>query len=447
MPTPDGATIAATPPAGGPGTERPAADPAIPFFSQGFRPFFLIAGLWAPLGIAIWMLALAGMPVPDGPLALPQWHAHELLAGFAGATMIGFVLTAIPNWTKGPPYAGAPLVGLFALFLAARLALLPGSPIPIGLAAPLALAAVPAALLLVLPALLKAGSPRLFGPPALILLFWTGDLLMLGEAAGWWSASNWPIGQRLMANVTLLLVGLIGGRIIQTFTSNALRAAGTPVEVRPLSGVDAAAILSLLAVVVIDVAWPDSQAAGVVAALAAMLLALRLSRWHGLKTLRSPILWILHVAYWLVVLALTLKAAWLLLDADWALNWLHLQVAGALATMILAVMTRGDARPYRPPPRRDPGHGGRIRPSALRRRPSGARPSRCRGHDAAARRCHGVLGGELLVLPRGLRPHTRQPARRRRGKLTSAAPLYPSREPASPLPRSWRRSDCQELSE
>ncbi len=341
MPTPDGTTIAATSPQpGGTGTERPVADRPIPFFSQGFRPFFLIAGLWAPLGVAVWVLALVGMPVPDGPLALPQWHAHELLAGFVGATMIGFVLTAIPNWTKGPPYAGAPLVGLFALFLAARLALLPGSPIPIWLAAPLALAAVPAALLLVLPALLKAGSPRLFGPPALILLFWAGDLLMLGEAAGWWPAATWPTGQRLMANVALLLVGLIGGRIIPTFTLNALRAAGTPVEVRPLPGIDAAAILSLLAVVLVDVVWPESPAAGAVAAVTAVLLALRLSRWHGLRTLRAPILWILHVAYGLVALALALKAAWLLLGADWAVNWLHLQVAGALATMILAVMTR-----------------------------------------------------------------------------------------------------------
>jgi uncharacterized protein involved in response to NO len=340
MPTPDG-TIATKPPqTGGTAAERPVADPSIPFFSQGFRPFFLIAGLWAPLGVAVWMLALVGLPVPDGPLALAQWHAHELLAGFVGATMIGFVLTAIPNWTKGPPYAGAPLVGLFVLFLAARLALLPGSPIPISLAAPLALAAVPAALLLVLPALRKAGSPRLFGPPALILLFWTGDLLMLGEAAGWWPTSTWPTGQRLMANVALLLVGLIGGRIIPTFTSNALRAAGTSVELRPLPGADAAAILSLLAVVVVDVGWPDGLVAGVVAAVAAVLMALRLSRWHGLRTLGSPILWILHVAYGLVVLALALKAVWLLAGADWAANWLHLQLAGALATMILAVMTR-----------------------------------------------------------------------------------------------------------
>ncbi len=341
MPTPEGTTIAVAPPqTDGTGTARPVAEPSIPFFSQGFRPFFLIAGLWAPLGVVVWMLALAGMPVPDGPLALPKWHAHELLAGFVGATMIGFVLTAIPNWTKGPPYAGGPLVGLFALFLATRLALLPGSPIEIELAAPLALAAIPAALLLVLPALLKAGSPRLFGPPALILLFWTGDLLMLGDAAGWWSASTWPTGQRLMANVALLLVGLIGGRIIPTFTLNALRAAGTPVEVRPFPGVDAASIVSLLAVVGIDVVLPDSPAAGALAAVAAVLLALRLSRWHGLRTLRAPILWILHVAYGLVALALALKAVWLLLDADWAINWLHLQVAGALATMILAVMSR-----------------------------------------------------------------------------------------------------------
>ena len=309
-------------------------------FSHGFRPFFLLAGIWAPIGVVVWVLALAGAPIPDGPLPMMRWHAHELLAGFVGAAMVGFLLTAIPNWTGCRPYSGAKLAGLAALFLLARLLLLPGSPVPIQIAAPIALAALPCAFLLVLPDLIKARSARAYGPPALVLAFWTGDLLMLGEAAEWWTASTWASGQLLMADAAMLLVGLIGGRIIPAFTMNVLRKADPQVELRPLPGVDRAAIVSLAAVAVVDLAAPGSQVAGIVAAVAAILLALRLSRWHGLRTLGQPILWVLHLAYALLPAALALKAIWLLTAAPWAMYWLHLQMAGGLALMILAVMTR-----------------------------------------------------------------------------------------------------------
>ena len=309
-------------------------------FMHGFRPFFLMAGIVAPLGVGLWALALAGLPVPDGPLPMMRWHAHELLAGFVGAAMIGFLMTAIPNWTGRRGYSGLPLVVIAGLFLAARLALLPGSPVPIAVAAPLALVPLPATMLLVLPALIRAKTARLFGPPLLVLGFWAGQMMMLAEAAGWWTVPGWATGQLLMANMALVLVVLIGGRIVPSFTLNALRKAGRPAVPAPLPGVDRAAILSVTVVVAVDLVMPGGVAAGLAAAAAAVLVALRLSRWYGLRTLRWPLLWVLHLGYLLVALALALKALSLLGGLPWAGAWLHLQVAGALATMILAVMTR-----------------------------------------------------------------------------------------------------------
>jgi uncharacterized protein involved in response to NO len=309
-------------------------------FAHGFRPFFLMAGLVAPIAVGAWVLALAGVDLPDGPLPPMRWHAHELLAGFVGAAMIGFLMTAIPNWTGRRGYSGAPLVALASLFLAARFALLPGSPVPIGAAAVLALAPLPGTLLLVLPALVKARTARLFGPPALVMLFWSGQVMMLADAAGWWRAPGWATGQLLMADAALLLVVLIGGRIVPSFTLNALRRTPRPAEAQPLPGVDRAAILSVAAVAVVDLAAPGSAAAGAVAAAAAVLVALRLSRWHGLRTLPWPILWVLHLAYALIPLALAVKAVALLAGLPWASAWLHLQLAGAVSLMILAVMTR-----------------------------------------------------------------------------------------------------------
>jgi uncharacterized protein involved in response to NO len=309
-------------------------------FAHGFRPFFLMAGIVAPAGVGLWALALAGVAIPDGPLPMLRWHAHELLAGFVGAAMVGFLMTAIPNWTGRRGYSGAPLVVIAALFLAARLALLPGSPVPPQVALALALAPLPATMLLVLPALVRAKSARLFGPPVLVLGFWSGQLMMAGEAAGWWSAPGWATGQLLMADMALLLVGLIGGRIVPAFTLNALRREGRPVELAPLPGVDRATILSLLAVVGVDLAAPGGVVAGVAAAVASVLVLLRLSRWHGLATLRWPLLWVLHLGYLLVAAALALKSVALLGGFGWAGAWLHLQLAGAIALMILAVMTR-----------------------------------------------------------------------------------------------------------
>lgn len=325
-----------------PRAAAPAARPApfaVPLFRHGFRPFFLLCGLWAVAAMLAWTAALHGAPWPEGLLPSLRWHAHEMIAGFVGAAMCGFLLTAVPNWTERPGYAGWPVIGLVALFLAARLALLPGIPLSPQVATLVALLPIPAVILLVLPAVIAARAARLFGPPALILAFWVGDLLMLGEAAGWF-AGTWAAGQALALNVALALVGLIGGRIVPSFTLNALRRAGQRVELKPLPGVDRAGILALIAVVLVDLAAPGGAAAGIVAVVAGLLAALRLSRWHGLRTGGEPLLWVLHAAYALVPAALLLKAVFLLTAAPWAASWLHLQAVGAIALMILAVMTR-----------------------------------------------------------------------------------------------------------
>ena len=53
-----------------------------------------------------------------------------------------------------------------------------------------------------------------------------------------------------------------------------------------------------------------------------------------------PIVFVLHVGYAWIAIALALKALWILAGAPWAVNWLHAQTAGLFGTMILAVATR-----------------------------------------------------------------------------------------------------------
>ena len=101
---------------------RDYAGPAL--FAYGFRPFFLAAGLWAAFGILLWLpqyLGLMTLPTAFGPL---DWHIHEMLYGYVAASVAGFLLTAIPNWTGRLPVSGWPLAGLVALWLAGRIAIL-----------------------------------------------------------------------------------------------------------------------------------------------------------------------------------------------------------------------------------------------------------------------------------------------------------------------------------
>src|SRR5690606_14832569 len=101
---------------------RMAAAP--PFLRGGFRPFFFGGPLWAVIALVLWLMAfLSGMDLPSAFDAL-AWHRHEMLFGFVGAVIAGFLLTAIPNWTGRLPIAGSPLLALFGLWLAGRIALL-----------------------------------------------------------------------------------------------------------------------------------------------------------------------------------------------------------------------------------------------------------------------------------------------------------------------------------
>ena len=101
-----------------------SSPPAPTFLTQGFRPFFLAAGLWSAASLALWIVMFAtGSAVPSrfDPLA---WHIHEMLFGFVVAAVAGFLLTAIPTWTKRLPISGFPLAVLAGLWLLGRVACL-----------------------------------------------------------------------------------------------------------------------------------------------------------------------------------------------------------------------------------------------------------------------------------------------------------------------------------
>jgi uncharacterized protein involved in response to NO len=138
----------------------------------------------------------------------------------------------------------------------------------------------------------------------------------------------------------LVLVTVIGGRIVPAFTSSGLRAAGVDVTLRAWRGITPVAIGLMAAVAAVDVVDPDGTLSGWLALAAAAAQAARMLQWRSFRTLRQPIVWVLHLGYAWLPLGLALKAVALLHGDAFAAFWLHALTIGAAATMILAVMTR-----------------------------------------------------------------------------------------------------------
>jgi len=141
-------------------------------------------------------------------------------------------------------------------------------------------------------------------------------------------------------NVILLMVAMVCGRTLPAFTSSGLKQHGIDISIRRHPALDIAALMATLAVVIVDVLFPGTILAAVAATVAAALLALRMARWQGHRTLHDPLIWVLHVAYAWLPVGLALKAAWLFGAPIPSASWLHALTAGAFSTMILAIMSR-----------------------------------------------------------------------------------------------------------
>jgi uncharacterized protein involved in response to NO len=307
-------------------------------FAYGFRSNFLLAGIAAMLLVPLWALSfVTGTPL--GSSRPPMlWHAHEMLFGFIATAMAGFLLTAVPSWTGQKGLSGRPLIILASIWLAARVLIACSALWPAVLIAAVDLAFLPALAVLVARPLLRSRSrntPLL----AVLALFWLTDLVFqIGLIR-----NNPPLALHALhvgIDIVLVLVTVIGGRIVPSFTSLALRPLGLEDAVHNRPILTGLAIAGMVAVTLSDAFWPESRVAGVIAAVAASIQAVRLLQWATRRTLHQPIVWVLHLSYAWLPVGLALKAVALLSGAAFAAFWLHALTIGTLATMILAVMTR-----------------------------------------------------------------------------------------------------------
>lgn len=307
-------------------------------FSYGFRPFFLFGAAWAALAVALWVPMLSGHLALPTHLSPPDWHVHELVYGYVPAVIAGFLLTAVPNWTGRLPVVGTRLAGLFALWCIGRIALLISAWTG-GVAAALVDMSFLVALATVIAREIVAGSNwRNLKVLAALGTLILGNGMFHLEALG---AISGGYGMRAGVATTVLLIMLIGGRIIPSFTRNWLaRRPGTRLPVS-FGMFDIIVMLESGLVLGLWVLMPHSELTGWLAVLVGCVNIARLVRWAGDRTLSEPLVLVLHVAYAFVPIGFLLLAFSILFPgAIPATGALHGWTAGCIGLMTLAVMTR-----------------------------------------------------------------------------------------------------------
>ena len=314
--------------------------------SQGFRPFFLLAAIWAIVALIIWIHAFVGLINLSSRFDPLTWHNHEMLFGYAAAVLAGFLLTAIPNWTGRLPLQGAPLAVLVLLWIIGRFAVGYSSALPPVATAVLDLSFLVALLLVALREIVAGKNWRnLPLLAALLVLIMANGLVHAGQA-------NWiemdgtdttldEYGLRLALSVFAVMITLIGGRIVPSFTRNWLAKAKITQFPTPFARFDK---LALIAGIIALLSWtlaPEAAVSGILCLIAAILHAVRLSRWQGHRTWREPLLLVLHLGYGWIPVSLALLGATALAPAEFPASvGIHALTAGAIATMTLAVMVR-----------------------------------------------------------------------------------------------------------
>ncbi|MCI5073981.1 NnrS family protein [Oricola sp.] len=314
------------------------ATPMPPLLRQGFRLFFLGAAAWAALAMAIFVASLSGVEIISPALGAVDWHVHEFLFGYTGAVIAGFLLTAVPNWTRRLPVSGGRLLFLFALWIAGRVALAFSANSGALLVAAVDLA-FPAWLIFVIARELIAGrNYKNLRVLALVMLFASANAGYHYEIAAYGTGDY---SRRAGIAVILLLIMLIGGRIIPSFTRNWLVQKGSNLLPVPFGRYDGLTILASAAAFLTWIAAPQSILAAIGLGLTGLLNLVRMARWKGWQTFSESLVVILHVAYAFIPAGMIALALSIVIpDRIPPAGALHLLTAGAIGMMTLAVMTR-----------------------------------------------------------------------------------------------------------
>ncbi|HEU4826400.1 MAG TPA: NnrS family protein [Dongiaceae bacterium] len=306
-----------------------------PIFALGFRPFFLLAGLFAAFSVPLWLLVFHGLIDPASYLPPTIWHGHEMVFGFAAAVIAGFLLTAAANWTGQTTASGPGLAALATLWLAGRVVMSSGADLAPWIVVVIDTAFLPVLALGLALVLLRAGNRRNLIFPVVLLALGGVNLSIhlssLGVIA--WDPSR---GLKVAVDLILVMIGVLGGRVIPSFTKNALPQA----KIQLGSKASPLALAALVALALSDIATSDPMITGAIALAAGIINGLRMKGWGSFATAGHPILWILHVGYGWLAVGLVLRGLADLFAIVPPDAGTHALTVGAIGAMTLGMMSR-----------------------------------------------------------------------------------------------------------
>jgi uncharacterized protein involved in response to NO len=334
---------------GSAGATTPPAAPTRPGLCEradalllcGFRPFFLLTAIAAVLAIAAWGAFLSGaMRLPATPGGPVVWHAHEMLFGFTLASLIGFVLTAIPEFTGTAAVRRRPLVALLALWLGGRLAFAASATTAGAVFAAVADVGVLALLVAIV-------APRLWADPERRhLSFLWGLLALLGLTVGFHvdaltggDPMRWLLAT---VGVLMMLIVVAMSRISMRIVNGALEEAGTSgIEYLARPPRRKLAIFCIALYTLAEFVAPQHPVSGWVALAAAAGLFNLTNDWHVGRAMWQRWVLMLYAVYWLMALGYAVIGVAILTDAGAAATSAgrHLLMVGAIGLAVFAVMT------------------------------------------------------------------------------------------------------------
>ncbi len=284
------------------------------------------------------------LPLFFGEIRIPtsfppvDWHVHEMLYGYLPAVMTGFLLTAIPNWTGRLPLQGGPLAFLVAIWVAGRMAIMFSQAIGPVMAASIDL------LFLVLIAAAAAREVivgrnwRNLAPVGIVIVLIAGNVIFHIEV---YACGPAELGKRIAVAAAIALIGLIGGRVIPSFTRNWLVRENPGRLPVPYGRFDAVSIVISVLALIMWIAMPDLPVTAASMLVACGGHAIRMVRWAGDRTLRDRLVLMLHIGYAFVPLGFLLLSGAILFPQDIPVSaGIHAWTVGAIGIMTLAMMTR-----------------------------------------------------------------------------------------------------------
>ena len=309
--------------------------PNIALFNLGFRIFFLGAAVYSIVTILFWMgIFTFNLSLPMSGLSTFQWHAHEMVFGYALAVIAGFLLTAVKNWTGMQTVYGLPLALMFCLWLVARLLFLFGSTF-IHIAAVFDLLFIVSVIIAAAYPIVKSKNWRQLGILSKLVLLAVANICFYSGFMGFLEQGlYWGVYGGLYLVIGLILT--LGSRVIPFFIQGGVE---KPVQLYNPKWITLLGLVIFLVFFISELFLHDKNVTGITSSALFILYSVRLVGWYTSGIWKKPLLWSLYLAMLFIVVGFLLFALSVYAGIPKFLA-IHAFAYGGIGVMTMSMMAR-----------------------------------------------------------------------------------------------------------